>query len=499
LLAPALSLSCGSSDGSNVLGTIDASSGAGGATGGGGSIGLAGSIVVGPSDGGIVGVDGIVGSVGGGSLEDAACASESHQGQQVPLDLYMMLDSSGSMTETLSDNVTTKWDAVRAALRSFLNDPASSGLGVGLQYFPLVQPNARETCDPTTQTTDCGQFGPCDVINTCTTATVNCRRDSDCTAPSTCDLTSRTCTSPVIRCQTAAECQSGQQCIRLGVCNVSGGLCIPVGVQCGAAIQDICVPIAGNCRNRDICTSANYATPAVEVAPLPGAAASLIASLNLHDPTGLTPTAGALSGALSHAATLAAANPMHRVVVVLATDGFPTECTPVDIPGVANLASMAAARSPSILTFVIGVFAQAETADAQMNLDALARAGGTNAAFVINTGQNVTAAFQSALNSIRTTALACEYGIPQPEAGRLDYGKVNVQFTSGSGQKTTIGYVGSAAACAAQGGWYYDSDPASGGTPTKIVVCDSTCTNFKADPNGSVRILLGCTTQAIIR
>jgi hypothetical protein len=107
--------------------------------------------------------------------------------------------------------------------------------------------------------------------------------------------------------------------------------------------------------------------------------------------------------------------------------------------------------------------------------------------------------FLTALNSIRTTALACEYAIPQPQVGQLDYGKVNVLFTSSTRQSATIGYVGSAAQCTVVGGWYYDADPTTGARPTKIAMCDATCNGFKADPGGQVKILLGCTTQAIVR
>jgi hypothetical protein len=305
----------------------------------------------------------------------------------------------------------------------------------------------------------------------------------------------------VIRCTTAADCPVTNprgQCVRLGICNISPLYCPTDVISCSALAQDLCLPLAGNCRGRDLCDGARYAMPAVEVAALPGAAANFVASLNAQVPTGLTPTAGALAGALIHAQALAAANPMHRVAVVLATDGAPTECTPLDIPGIAALASNALAGTPSIPTFVIGVFAAAEAATAQANLDALARAGGSRSAFIINTGQNVTMAFLAALASIRTAALACEYNVPQPEAGRLDYGKVNVQFTSGTAQKTTIGYAGSAASCGTQGGWYYDVDP-NRGTPSKIAVCDATCAGLKADPGGTVKVLLGCVTQPIIR
>jgi len=259
------------------------------------------------------------------------------------------------------------------------------------------------------------------------------------------------------------------------------------------------VPLDGYCGARDLCDGAAYATPAVEVAALPGAANALVASLTQHMPDGLTPTSGALTGAITHAQALAKASG-HRVVVVLATDGLPSECTPDDIAGVAAIASGALASTPSISTFVIGVFSQDEQADAQMNLDALAAAGGTKQAFVINLAQDVTQAFLSALNAVRTAALSCEFKVPAAAAGQtLDYTRVNVQYTSGAGQTVTIGNVHDKAACdPRQGGWYYDVDPATGAVPGTISICDTTCTELRADAAGQVEVLLGCKTEYII-
>jgi hypothetical protein len=238
----------------------------------------------------------------------------------------------------------------------------------------------------------------------------------------------------------------------------------------------------------------------VEVAALPGARAALLASLRARAVDGLTPTAGALNGAIAHAQTLARANPTHKVVVLLATDGFPDECTPDTVAGVAELTAAALAGTPSISTFVIGVFTPDEQADAQLNLDAMAAAGGTGKAFVINTNQDVTQQFQMALNAIRTTGLSCQYEIPPPtDGGTLDYFSVNVQFTSGTGQAVTIGNVANRAACSpTKGGWYYDVDPTTGGTPTTINVCDTSCTQLRGDAAGRVDILIGCKTEMIV-
>jgi len=263
------------------------------------------------------------------------------------------------------------------------------------------------------------------------------------------------------------------------------------------------VPRSGGV-GRDLCDAASYATPAVEVAPLPGAANALIASLTQHLVDGLTPTAGALSGAIQHAQALARANPTHKLAVLLATDGLPSECTPVDIPGANGIGAIAAAAyaaTPAVATYVIGVFAPDEQADAQANLDALAAAGGTGRAFVINTSQNVSQSFVDALNAVRSSGLACQYMLPAPPAdgGQVDYFSVNVQFTSGSGTAVTVGNVKDRASCSAtKGGWYYDVDPATGGTPQTISICDTSCTQMKADPAGRIDILLGCKTVIIV-
>ena len=257
-------------------------------------------------------------------------------------------------------------------------------------------------------------------------------------------------------------------------------------------------PIPGFCVARDRCDSASYATPAVEVATLPGAAAALLGSLNNHEPDGLTPTAGALSGAIARAQALARANPTHKVAVLLATDGLPSECDPTDIRGISAIASAAQAANPSVPTFVIGVFGPDEMADAQVNLDAIAAAGGTGKAFVISTNAaNVTTAFVNALNAVRTTGLSCQYEVPatMQDGGAVDYSRVNVQFTSGSGQEVTIGNVRNRAACSAtKGGWYFDVDPTTGAIPKTISICDTSCAQMRADPAGKVDILLGCLT-----
>ncbi|MBC8133482.1 MAG: hypothetical protein H7X95_10925, partial [Deltaproteobacteria bacterium] len=261
---------------------------------------------------------------------------------------------------------------------------------------------------------------------------------------------------------------------------------------------EICKPIDGYCHARDVCDVAPYATPAVPVAVLPGGAAALTGALTTHMPDGFTPTGPALSGALRYAQARAAANPNHKVAALLVTDGLPSECTPLTIDGIAQIARTGAMGAPSIPTFVIGVFSQLESTMAATNLNTLASAGGTGTAVVINTNQNVTQELQTALAQIRTKALACAYKIPPPTTGAIDFGKVNVQFTNGAGATTTIGHANTKATCdPVRGGWFYDVDPSTGAKPTSIVACDSTCAQFQSDMAGRVDIVLGCVTIVI--
>lgn len=71
-------------------------------------------------------------SASGGSGGDA-CASDTYGGKQLPLDMYIMMDRSGSMQGT-------NWSAVTSAITTFVQSPESDGIGVGIQFFPAEDP-----------------------------------------------------------------------------------------------------------------------------------------------------------------------------------------------------------------------------------------------------------------------------------------------------------------------------------------------------------------------
>jgi hypothetical protein len=345
----------------------------------------------------------------------SACAAEPHQAQQLPLDMYIMLDQSGSMSDTVSGGAT-KWEAVTSALQTFLTQPGLGGISVGIQYFalsPSVQPNCPASCN---SDADCGNYGPCDTFAGC--------------------------------------------------------------LSCAFGATDSCDP-------------GDYAHPEVEIAPLPGAVASLLGSIQQHGPLTATPTWAALHGAIDHAKTWGAAHPGHVTIAVLATDGIPTECTVEDGAGIAQVAAQG--NAAGIKSFIIGVFAPADMPQGPNLLNQLAAAGGTGQAFNISTTQNVGQQFLMALNMIRGAALGCQYNIPVPEAGMADYGKVNVQYTPGGGGSPVLfDHYQDKSQCPANGdGWYYDNNA----NPTQIILCDPTCNKVSSDSTGKIDILLGCKTK----
>ena len=236
----------------------------------------------------------------------------------------------------------------------------------------------------------------------------------------------------------------------------------------------------------DSCTASDYATAEVEIAPLPGVASHIISSMNAHSPTTSTPTSAALQGAIDHASAWAAAHTGDATAVILATDGEPTECQ-TNMTTIDGIAAAGYAANPKIPTFVIGV------GSSLSNLNGIAMAGGTTSAFLVDTGGNVNQQFLQAMNDIRHAALGCTYSVPtDPNGGTVDYGSVNIVYQPGNGgPPVTLPYVMTQANCPASGnGWYYDNPQA----PTKIVLCDSSCSGIELDATGSVNITLGCTT-----
>jgi hypothetical protein len=437
----------------------------------------------GASGGPIGGDPGSSGQLPGGQTpadELKGCASETKKATPLPLDLYIMFDSSGSMASLIAAN-KSKYTAAVDAMNAFLSDPASDGIGVGLQFFPLNQAGVPATCTDKSQCP--GSTGPC-TSGYCGSNAGGPKQQAE-----------------LKFCTVETDCPQGPYtCVTSGHCSIATNVFCPppFGVySCGndpnGFPRGTCVASNGGwCANGDSCVAADYSKPAVAIGALPGSKAALANALATKKPQGGTPTSAALQGAIDTAVAYAKANPTHTVAVVFATDGNPEQCD-TNITNISNIAGGAFTGTPSVRTFVVGVFASAaEKTALQPNLDAIAAKGGTNKAYLTNAA--ATTEFQKALASIRGNALPCDYDVPKPTSGLPDFEKVNVQHTTTDGAKTVFGYTASATSCdPTNGGWYYDKAPAPGADPTKIVLCPATCNRVRNE-GGQVDVVLGCKT-----
>jgi hypothetical protein len=77
---------------------------------------------------------------------DATCAGSTTVAQVVPLDLFIMLDQSTSMSTKVGMGMETRWTAVTKAITNFVQQPEANGIGVGLNYFGNIERNTA--CPP---------------------------------------------------------------------------------------------------------------------------------------------------------------------------------------------------------------------------------------------------------------------------------------------------------------------------------------------------------------
>lgn len=108
---------------------------------------------------------------GGGGLETStaggaggACIGDAFEAEPLPLDILIMLDQSGSMSQSAGNNLT-KWDTVEQAITTFMQQPNLDGISLALQYFGLPQPDITgcwaQACTTDNDCTNgCGPCGP---------------------------------------------------------------------------------------------------------------------------------------------------------------------------------------------------------------------------------------------------------------------------------------------------------------------------------------------------
>lgn len=235
------------------------------------------------------------------------------------------------------------------------------------------------------------------------------------------------------------------------------------------------------------CDAKAYGTPEVAPRALPDdkTFAAAIAKLDPPNEYG-TPTYPALTGTIEYAESLLKEDATRKVAIVMVTDGDPVSCEGNTIENTANAAKAVADHIP---TYVIGV------GDSLTSLNSIAAGGGTEKAFIVSLDDPAQTRkdLLDAINLIRGKSIACDLPIPAPPAGKkLDPDKVNVQFTASGQPGSSLKY---GTACTGDTAWHYD-DAAK---PTKILLCDDTCTAVKADPMGKVDVVFGCVDRQVVQ
>lgn len=211
---------------------------------------------------------------------------------------------------------------------------------------------------------------------------------------------------------------------------------------------------------------------------LPQNAPNFVQSLDATTPDGGTPMSAALEGTLYAATALQDQNPDHKVVVVLASDGFPGGCDG-DNAFIAGLAE-SAYNYNGVQTYTIFI----DGDDALMT--SIAAAGG---GAMYDISANIQA-FADKMAEIKTDAIGCEVLIPPPpDNEEFDKDLVNVKYTpGGQGMPVTFKKKVDKADCGAGAGWYYDDEQ----KPTKIIFCPAACQTVQADLDAKINVAFGC-------
>lgn len=247
------------------------------------------------------------------------------------------------------------------------------------------------------------------------------------------------------------------------------------------------------------CTSDDYLAPDIPLTLLPSERFGT--TIDATQPNRLgTPTRWILPAVIEQAIALRDEAPS-SYAVVLVTDGLPTSCASGDADDVNEVAALAAAGpAAGIPVYVIGVDTPADATvgageNGIANLNLIAAQGGTESAFIIDTGDvdKTVADFVSVVNTIKESTFACAISIPKAPAGQsFDATKVNVTFKSDQQQDLVYDPT-----CATDWSWKYDNEQ----DPTSIVLCDVACASVKSYSTtaGSVDVQFGCERRVVNR
>ncbi len=220
-------------------------------------------------------------------------------------------------------------------------------------------------------------------------------------------------------------------------------------------------------------------TPDVARGILPGHANTLTSVLNSWGTLGGTAVEEAIRGIVTYTKSAAAKYSNRLQVGILITDGEPTECN----TRLSTLASLFAShyQSTGIASYVVGM--TGADMSALGTLAAGAAPSPLNRTHDVGTGNgNV---LVNVLKEIQKATVACSFQLPQAEG--VDYTGSKVLYTSGGGAQKTLPQR-SKTTCGSSEGWYYDNPV----TPTRFLLCPTSCDQMKADANAKVDIEIAC-------
>lgn len=378
------------------------------------------------------------------------CSESVASAERSSLDLLLVVDSSRSM-EFETALGPTKWSELSFAINAFLEDPSLEGTGVGMVFFPEVRPEVPDTCL---------DDGACGEPDTC--------RDQFICYPSL-----------EVACDTDERCAEqgfpGDTCERVGQCDVSGGGCLvsdPEAFPC-PELGETCLP-SGVCTNASRCDAGAYRID--ELSELPGGAPTIASRLSSRFLDGGTPTLSAVRGGIASARDRLTSFPRRKPVIVLATDGIPTQCDD-DIDRfdfgpsrVQNIVpEVAAAANEGIETFVIGVFDPDTIGDGRANLELVAEAGGREA-FIVDTQGDVGADVLAALEQLEGDATRCVFNATWTGGDRPGVVEVVVD-----GGERILPRVGTREACGNRDAFYFETPPSSELSSVRFALCPEAC------------------------
>jgi hypothetical protein len=411
--------------------------------------------------------------------EPGGCASFQSRVEPAPLDIFVALDASGSMAWATPDDLE-KWVAVRVALDGFFHDARTAKMGAAITFFPRLNDAVPDSCSTDA---DCGIGGPC-------------------------KLSPRACTPDfAVECQTDADCGNGmpgsEYCVTFGICEKDPEVrCYPdfdaaCTVETHGAELGACLP-GGYCDGRVSCAAEDYATPDAPLATLPAGADALLDAVIDRRPKGGTPMLPALSGTIVAAKRHGLDNPRRKPIVILATDGVPSFCSPsgatFEMPMMAQIEVRDAAADglvQGIQTFVVGVTSldPEEEQKEKSGLGFIAEGGGAKSAFFVSASGQLTEGFFQALLSVRAEAQACEYALPDTGKRRIVPSRVEVRIL-GAGE-VVLSRVAGPTGCTASGGFYFDTDVSGGDAAGRVILCPVTCERVQTARAG-VEVIASC-------